>query len=110
MNAQRREELTNSMEKVLKNAKSLDFTKGIHPNHGSMMISTLSTGPDSTGFLRLEDGRVIYLEGRVNQAGTAMVIEHVTVNPALLGESVALPEVEFGAPMVSSRAAFFGKK
>jgi len=111
MNADLREKITGSIQQLLKNPKSLDFVNKMYTNIGSLMISTREGGADAAGFARLSSGQVIYIEGFVNENGTAMKLNVLEVDPVLIGEKVALPELSFGdVAAVNPRAAFFGKK
>lgn len=93
MKPARRDELKDTIAKNLSSEKSIDFVNKMYDNHGSMVINANETGPHSFGYGRLSDGRVIYLEGKVNPAGTALLLEIMEVAPELLKKEE--PEIDF---------------
>ena len=84
MKPARRDELKDTIAKNLSSEKSIDFVNKMYDNHGSMVINANETGPHSFGYGRLSDGRVIYIEGKVNPAGTALLLEIMEVAPELI--------------------------
>lgn len=84
MNAARRDELKETIAKNLSAEKVAKFVSDMRCNHGSMIINGNETGPHSFGYGRLSDGRVIYIESKVNANGTAQILEIIEVAPELI--------------------------
>lgn len=106
MKPARRDELKEIIAKNLSSEKSIDFVNKMYDNHGSMVINANETGPHSFGYVRLSDGRVIYLEGKVNPSGTALLLEAMEVAPELLKKEE--PELDFAqVASQDARKGFF---
>lgn len=106
MNAARRDELKEIIAKNLSAEKVAKFVSDMRCNHGSMIINGNETGPHSFGYGRLSDGRVIYIESKVNANGTAQILELIEVAPELLKKEE--PEIDFAqAASQEGRKNFF---
>lgn len=55
-------------------SKTLDFIKKMLPSHGNMILRSEDNRSQLKGFLKLEDGSIIYLEGYIKQGSNYVTI------------------------------------